>query len=288
MKPYLEHVFPMDQALPARGFLSTSMEHVIQVHPHWHPAVEILYYINGCALQQVNDVFFTAEPGDLVIIGQNQLHSTYTIGKNNCRILVLQFDADALLGGGDGLPPDARQFRHETIYHNPIRTGGETGAALLGCVEESCRELEAKGDGYQYFVRAAVFRLAALLSRSGLYAVSKPGPDSFGYIEAVLQKTFRLVDESFTEELSLEDAASASCLSVTHFCRLFKRTTGMTFHEYLTFFRVNRAEKLLVGNADKKLAEVAFDCGFGSVSSFIRNFKRYKHCAPSRYRPGER
>lgn len=288
MKPYLEHVFPIHEILPARGFISTSMEHVIQVHPHWHPAVEILYYMNGCALQQVNDVFFTAEPGDIVIIGPNQLHSTYTIARGNCRILVLQFAADALLGDSAGLPPGKAQFRRETVYQNPIRTGDETGRAILRCVEESCRELAAKNDAYPTIVRAEILKLAGLLARSGLYQTAKPGPDSFGSIEDVLQKTFRLVDDSFAEELTLEGAAASSNLSITHFCRLFKRVTGMTFHEYLTFYRVNRAEKMLLDSPRKKMAEVAFDCGFGSVTSFIRNFKRYKHCAPSRYLPGGR
>lgn len=279
LKPYFETVFPPAAPFPARAFITTSMEHVIRVHPHWHPIIEILYYMNGSALQQVNDRFFTAVPGDIVIIGRDQLHSTYTVGTGNCRIMVLQFDADRMLGR-DVEHATAAQFDREIVYRNPLRADGG-GMELPACVEELYGELERMPPAYEYMARAAVFRLAGLLRRTAPYSVESGSAQEIQGMQTMLEKTFRLVDESFSEQITLEDAATASNLSTTHFCRLFKRSTGMTFHEYLTFYRVNRAGKLLGGG--RKLAGVAFECGFGSVSSFIRNFRKYKNCAPSRY-----
>jgi AraC-like DNA-binding protein len=45
---------------------------------------------------------------------------------------------------------------------------------------------------------------------------------------------------------------------------------------------VNQAEKML--NSEEALSEIAFECVFGSVSSFIRNFKKYRGSAPSDYK----
>ena len=76
----------------------------------------------------------------------------------------------------------------------------------------------------------------------------------------MLEKTFDLIDISYFEDVSLKKAALVSNLSIQHFCRLFKKTTGMTFNDYLSFYRVNRAEKLL--HSQKKITEIALECGF--------------------------
>ncbi len=67
--------------------------------------------------------------------------------------------------------------------------------------------------------------------------------------------------------------------SVSHFCRLFKRTTGMTFTAYLSLYRVNRAEEML--SSPCSITEIAYACGFNSPVSFIRSFKQYKNTTPS-------
>jgi AraC-like DNA-binding protein len=281
MQPYFENVFLPCNLFPIKGFITTTMEHVIEVNPHWHAEIEVLYYMQGCALQQVNDVFFTAEPGDIVVIGRDQLHSTYTIAKSNCRVMVLMFDADKLFG------PDtlcATDYGPEIIYSNPIKTDHSGGKQLLQCMSEAYRELEQKQTAYEHLVRASLFQFTGLLSRLNLFTVSQNSSENISAIHTMLQNTFRLVDASFGEEITLSQGAQASNLSVTHFCRLFKKATGMTFHEYLTFYRINRAEQMLI--TSRKLSDIAFECGFGSVSAFIRNFKAVKQCTPSAYQMG--
>lgn len=283
MKPYFESVFLPGEPFPVRGLITTTMEHVIKVHPHWHAETEVLYYMEGSALQQVNDSIFTAVAGDIIIIGRDQLHSTYTMGSNDCRILVLQFDANSMLAQivNNHVTLPEVDFNNGTVYKNPIRTDDDRGRLLLQCINEIYDELSIKGISSQYMVRAALYRLTGLLNRHNLFTVSPDNTDSVRNAHLMLERTFKLVDESFMSEISLNQAALASNLSTTHFCRLFKKTTGMTFHEYLTFYRINRAEKML--NSTKKLTEIAFDCGFGSVSSFIRNFKSVKGCTPSNH-----
>ena len=72
--------------------------------------------------------------------------------------------------------------------------------------------------------------------------------------------------------------AQATNLSVTHFCRLFKQTTGMGFHEYLNRYRIAQAEHMF--SSSKSLLEISYACGFGSVSAFLRNYKKYRGLPP--------
>ena len=62
----------------------------------------------------------------------------------------------------------------------------------------------------------------------------------------MLKNTFSYIDRNYQNPISLADAAAQSSLSVTHFSRLFKQATGMTFKEYLNLYRVNMAQHALI------------------------------------------
>lgn len=90
----------------------------------------------------------------------------------------------------------------------------------------------------------------------------------------MLAKAFELINEQYDREgLTLAQAAGAVHLSVSHFCRLFKQATGMTFHRYLNHYRIVQACQML--DTGRTLSEAAFACGFGSLSAFHRSYKKY-------------
>ena len=86
-----------------------------------------------------------------------------------------------------------------------------------------------------------------------------------------------------TERLHLRTVAEHARLSPYYFCKLFKRTMGMTFTEYLTHLRLERAKDLLM-SPTKPVSEIATVAGFGSIPHFNRAFKRYTGMTPTAYR----
>jgi len=100
-----------------------------------------------------------------------------------------------------------------------------------------------------------------------------------------LPNTFDFISEHYPEEgLSVTQAAENACLSISHFCRLFRQLTGMGFHKYLLRYRLSCAEQLF--SSKRSLSEIAFSCGFGSLSAFTRTFKKYRGSTPVRARSG--
>lgn len=55
----------------------------------------------------------------------------------------------------------------------------------------------------------------------------------------------------------------------------------MTFKDYLAFYRINHTEDLF--SAALSMNEIAYECGFNNLTSFIRAFKKFKHCTPGEY-----
>jgi AraC-like DNA-binding protein len=64
---------------------------------------------------------------------------------------------------------------------------------------------------------------------------------------------------------------------------MFKRATGMTFTEYVSRVRVEKAKNLLL-NPLSRVSEVAFASGFQSIPHFNRVFKKYAGVSPTEYR----
>jgi AraC-like DNA-binding protein len=86
-----------------------------------------------------------------------------------------------------------------------------------------------------------------------------------------------------TDALSLDDVALQAGVSPFHFCKVFKRATGMTFTEFVNKARVEHAKRLLL-KPQIRITEVAYDSGFQSLSQFNRSFRRVTATSPSAYR----
>ena len=89
------------------------------------------------------------------------------------------------------------------------------------------------------------------------------------------------------EEVSLDEIAAVCNLSVPHFGRLFRATTGLPPYRWLREQRVLRARQLLE-TSDLDLSEIALVCGFANQSHFTRAFTQITGVSPGRWRRGKR
>ena len=85
------------------------------------------------------------------------------------------------------------------------------------------------------------------------------------------------------EPLSLAAVAQASGASVFHFCKVFKKTTGLRFTDYVARVRLEDAKTQLL-NPSRRISEVAYDVGFQSLTQFNRTFKRIFGQSPTEFR----
>lgn len=103
-------------------------------------------------------------------------------------------------------------------------------------------------------------------------------------------RAWRTVDDYMRSHLAdtipIETLASLARLSVSHFSRAFRQTTGKSPHQYLIDLRVERAE-LLIRADDLPLAEIWRICGFGSQSHMTSLIRERLHTTPTKIRRGE-
>ena len=68
-----------------------------------------------------------------------------------------------------------------------------------------------------------------------------------------------------------------------HFCKVFHRSTGLKFTDYVTRVRLEEARTQLL-NPNRRISEIAYDVGFQSLTQFNRMFKRVFGQSPTEFR----
>jgi AraC-like DNA-binding protein/ligand-binding sensor protein len=100
---------------------------------------------------------------------------------------------------------------------------------------------------------------------------------------AAVARAKHFIAQNQDSAICLASVAKAVNTSTFYFCKLFKRTTGLTFTDYLARVRIERAKKLLL-DPSRRVSEVAYDVGFQSLPHFNRVFRRVAGESPTNYR----
>ena len=95
-----------------------------------------------------------------------------------------------------------------------------------------------------------------------------------------IKKVLHYMSNHYNEPLTVQKMASMFNLSDMYFGNLFKQETGMSFRNFLTLIRMNRAEEMLY-SGEYKIHEIADACGFTDVFYFSRVFKKHRGISPS-------
>lgn len=106
---------------------------------------------------------------------------------------------------------------------------------------------------------------------------------SFSLPSDAIQRTIGIIIKDFKEDLSLSWLAGVLNLSTDYLGKLFKKSTGLSFNEYLNKIRIRHACKLLI-NSDFSVKEIAFSCGYNSVEYFMLIFKKTMSKTPMEYK----
>src|SRR5438477_1894664 len=100
---------------------------------------------------------------------------------------------------------------------------------------------------------------------------------------AAVTRAKEFIGRNQDSALCLATVAKTVNTSTFYFCKLFKRTTGLTFTDYLARVRVEKAKALLL-DRNRRVSEIAYEVGFQSLTHFNRTFKKIVGQSPSSYR----
>lgn len=93
----------------------------------------------------------------------------------------------------------------------------------------------------------------------------------------------RIFSEKYNEKLSLSLTGKNLGYSEDYLIRLFKKTYGITPHQYITELRTNQARHLLI-STNRTVSQIAEECGYKDLSAFYRIFSKLHGCSPKEWK----
>ena len=249
----------------------------ISYFPHSHNGIEIIYIVSGDTSVTSEDECYTLRKGDIAVFMPGQIHSFVSAGENEAVIISANSPEIA-----ENLAFFAYRIAKNRIYRN---TAQNTKA--LKYIEEIMAELDSKELGYAIKVSSLINALVSdiLRSKAG-YSLDESELRRVNANVSLLKSVDEYIVANYKENISLADVSEYCGLSVFYFSHIFKEATNITFYDYLTAYRLDRAvEMLKEGNL--KMAEIAPMCGFATMRTFNRSFKGYFGVSPTDYLKGE-
>ncbi len=234
---------------------------------HYHDTYEVMVIEEGTRSLVFNNVVENVAKGDIIVFTPYVLHLTRPYEETVYCRYCLNFSTDVLTGIMS--PADAKKLVNG-LRTGIIRTSESNIGFIKAMLDNMLGNVEVKTtlDKAMRAVRLASF--IELLAKLTVRGQQRKQPDIT--CSEQFMHILNYVNSNYTKPITLDDAAREAHLSKTHFCRMFKKETGMTFMEHLTGLRIARAHDLLVCT-DEPIQSIAESAGFSSLLSFERLFK---------------
>ena len=117
------------------------------------------------------------------------------------------------------------------------------------------------------------------------YSVRAPRERQYsgGMPTARLNRVLDFMRQNFAKEMRLWELAELAGMSPHYFCDLFKKSTGISPHQYLVRYRIDHA-RIFLHNLQLGIGQVAKETGFVDQSHFTKVFRRIVGVTPTRFR----
>ena len=254
---------------------------------HYHPELELHYVIKGEGVRFIGDNINNFSSGEILLLGENLPHcwrckEEYFQPDSglNVEAIVIHFLPECLgkyllnLPEAYLLPKLFERARSGMIINGPAK---EKLANLM-------RDAVNATNLDRIIVLLSILKTLAENENYKPVALSHQSFHQSNESDTIrLNKICAYTLSNYKKEITLEEIASISNLSITSFCRYFKLMTKKTYSDFLIEIRISHACRHLI--EDKLPTEVlCFECGFNNVSNFYRHFKKVTGKTPLEYK----
>lgn len=188
--------------------------------------------------------------------------------------IILSLDPDFVLSiNSDQINPDRIEL---------LQSYGKEDQIIFQIGQALKNELRL-GNSYQIYVESLTACLSAHLLRHYSTAKFEIKEYKGGLAKKKLGRVIEYIDNYLSEDISLKMLANLSGLSQFYFSRQFKKSMGVSPHQYIIKKRVNKA-KYLLAKEKLDISEISLICGFTDQSHLNRHFKRLTGVTPKVFR----
>lgn len=235
---------------------------------HVHKEFEIYYMKEGRCTYHIGEQTYKVLPGDVVLIPGNTTHRTTYGGVAHTRLLV----------------NCANTYIPEVVLERLAGMGYlYRNRKAISQLEELFAKIEHEYSHADVLSEEVLKCFTAEL----MFVILRHKNEhekAFGEENNFIVTVQDYIQNNYMNEVRLSVLAEQLSVSQEHLSRVFKKETGMGFKEYLTGFRLQKAEEMLKHETGRAVSEVAYACGFNDGNYFSYIFKKVYGVSPTQVR----
>lgn len=248
---------------------------------HFHGQLEIGYCYWGCGEMAIEDNIYEYREGDITFIPQYVPHSTQSANGLPSKWEYLFVDIEAMI----------KLLYPNTGWHIYNFTSQISSAAfflhkedfpLIGeLVQKLFKEMKKENVYYKEYVKGLLMALFVEIIRLNTMEeiIIKPNVGQSNAVAPALE----YLNRNYMKQIKVEELANMCHMSETHFRREFQNIMHMKPTEYINVLRI-RMSCILLRSTDQSVLKIAISCGFPTITTFGRNFKKIMGTTPLKWR----
>lgn len=223
---------------------------------HFHRSYELICVIAGSINLNLDDKLYCLSEGDIAYIFPNQLHSFVTNGES--LIMIVIFSPELI--------PDFTSKYYNKLPVNPI-------------IKYSTLHENDFAFRNTYQRKSFVYSICSALIENTAFAPIHSQSDRLKLLHQILSYIENHLDDSCT----LAEVAIELGYDYTYLSKFFQSKMGQSYTSYLNQYRITHACHLL-NNSSDSISTIAMKCGYESIRTFNRNFRKIMGTPPDQYR----
>lgn len=255
----------------------TSVDSGSYIPNHWHPAIEIIYILEGELEVTVESETRQLYAGQCILINPNVIHATKCVTPNRAIVFQIPLEFVSLY------IPDVRNlyFFLDDPCDNPIRK------TKLDIFKETLTQMQIANDirpegfilRFNSLLFEILFQLYHNFSTRIFQSHRKQKDKDLDRLNRVLSYT----EKHYNRPISLDEIAEVAYLEPGYFCRFFKKYMGITYLEYQNELRLSYIYRDLT-TTDKQVKDILEKHGFTNYKLFRRIFREHFGATPTQIR----
>ncbi len=248
---------------------------------HFHNYLEIGYCYEGQGELVIAEQSFRFRGNQFSVIPKNCPHTTNSDLGTVSRWEYLFVDVEGFLQ--EVYPESSGKRREKMLRRIYARAFFDEAEQMPEIADNIVRLLNIMRKNEEFYLEEAkgvLLSLMAVIARkNGDVGSSQPEER----VTDMLSDALEYISGHYMEPVRMEKLASLCHISETHFRRAFSACMKMGPLEYLNMVRIQNACELLK-KTDDTAANIAYKCGFTTISTFNRNFRQATGVTPMEWR----
>lgn len=259
---------------------------------------QIMYCVNGGAKIVIEDNKYKLDPGSLVLIKPNKLHSFYLDKGKDTDIIWVHFDfiyredvlglQELLRSRGNTLfskqLDEVDLIRPEVILSDGTRFNEYTQVLDKALADDVFYDILDKFSNHnqlwQLYCKTLILKILEIILDSAdidqRYNTKKNS-------QKIVEEVKRYIDKYYFRKLSMNEIGTYFKYNPDYIAKLFKKHMGTTIVKYTNQIRIEKAKILLI-KTNLSIEEISKIVGFSDMFYFSKKLKQIEGVSPLQFR----